>query len=337
MKFRKLASLCLSVLCLLSLAACGGSPTQGGASSDDGVLRLAYVVTVRDEYLGLLEDEVIAAAAKHNVAMEIFHAGEDSIKSRDCVEAAANHGNDAVLINMVASEDAASCIEAAGDMKVVFINRAPADYALLNQNVALVASDERLSGAYQGQFLGDYFNGIGKKDVSYLLLHGTGGLVHTELRTQGVLDEMQKAGLNLTEAAILEADYNRYAARDAMAEFLNGENVPQFDCIISNNDAMALGAIMAMKDAGLDPTAIPIVGIDATTDALQAISDGEMIMSVHQSAEMQADGGVMAAVNMLTGKSIIDQTDYELSDESDYIVYVPFEPVTKDNLSDFMG
>ena len=333
MKFRKLAALCLAALCLLSLAACGGNAAQGASS--DGVLHMAYVVSVRDEYLSKLEAAVIDAAANHNVAMEILHAGEDSVKVRDCIEAAKSHGNDAVIVNMVASEDAASCIEAAGDMKVVFINRVPVDYALFNENVAAVASDERLSGFYQGQFLGEYFNQLGKTDVSYILLHGTGGLVHTELRTQGVLQEMENAGLNLTSAAVLEANYDRYAARDAMLELFNEEDVPEFDCVLSNNDAMALGAIMAMKDAGIDPHSVPIVGIDATADALQAIADGEMIMSVHQSPEMQADGSVMAAINMLTGKSLIDGTDYEISDESDYLVYVPFEPVTKDNLSDF--
>lgn len=335
MKFRKLAALCLTALCLVSLAACGGKPVQSASSG--GVRRMAYVASVRDEYLSKLEEAAIEAAANHNVALEILHAGEDSVKVRDCIEAAKSHGNEAVIVNMVASEDAASCIEAAGDMKVVFINRVPVDYALFNQNVAAVASDERLSGYYQGQFLGDYFNRLGKTDVSYILLHGTGGLVHTELRTQGALQEMENAGLNLTSVAVLEAGYDRYAARDAMLELLNEEAVPEFDCIVSNNDAMALGAIMAMKDAGIDPHSVPIVGIDATADALQAIADGEMAMSVHQSAEMQADGAVAAALNMLAGAALTNGTDYEISDESDYVVYVPFEPVTKENLSDFTG
>lgn len=335
MKFRKLAALCLAALCLLSLAACGGKANQGASS--EGVYRMAYVASVRDEYLSQLEEAAIEAAANHNVAMEILHAGEDSVKVRDCIEAAKSHGNQAVIVNMVASEDAASCIEAAGDMKVVFINRVPVDYSLLNENAAAVASDERLSGFYQGQFLSDYFNALGQTDVSYILLHGTGGLVHTELRTQGVLNEMESAGLSLTSAAVLEAGYDRYAARDAMLELLSEEDAPAFDCVISNNDAMALGAIMAMKDAGIDPNSVPIVGIDATVDALQAISDGEMAMSVHQSAEMQADGSVMAALNMLTGKTLTDGTDYEISDESDYLVYAPFTPVTRDNLSDFLA
>ena len=34
----------------------------------------------------------------------------------------------------------------------------------------------------------------------------------------------------------------------------------EFDCIIANNDAMALGAVEAMQAQGMDPTSIPIVG-----------------------------------------------------------------------------
>lgn len=34
----------------------------------------------------------------------------------------------------------------------------------------------------------------------------------------------------------------------------------KYDCIISNNDAMALGAVEAMQQQGLDPKSVPIVG-----------------------------------------------------------------------------
>lgn len=331
MKFRKLAALCLSALCLLSLAACGGA-AQGASS--DGVRRMAYVVSVRDEYLSKLEEAVIEAAANHNVAMEILHAGEDSVKVRDCIEAAKSHGNDAVLVNMVASEDAASCIEAAGDMKVVFINRVPVDYSLFNANVAAVASDERLSGTYQGQFLGQYFNALGQTDVNYILLHGTGGLVHTELRTQGVLQEMESAGLNLNSVAVLEAGYDRYNARNAMAELL-AEQSPDFDCVISNNDAMALGAIEALESVGMDPSEKPIVGVDCTADGAAAVAAGKMYMTVFQNADGQGSGAVQAAVNLLNGNPINEGTAYEVDAENPHILWIPFEPVDASNVANY--
>ena len=58
-----------------------------------------------------------------------------------------------------------------------------------------VASDEHTSGRYQGEFLADYFKEKGQTDVNYVLLRGTGGLVHTELRSEGVIAAMEE-GLN---------------------------------------------------------------------------------------------------------------------------------------------
>ena len=55
----------------------------------------------------------------------------------------------------------------------------------------------------------------------------------------------------------------------------------EFDCIIANNDAMALGAIEACKDAGVEIN-FPIVGIDCTADGAKAVQDGDMAMTVFQ-------------------------------------------------------
>ena len=111
--------------------------------------------------------------------------------------------------------------------------------------------------------------------------------------------------------------------------------IGDFDCIISNNDAMAIGAIMAMQDLGMDPSEKPIVGIDATTDAVEELKAGNLAMTVFQSHEGQAYGSVMAAINMLEGKELTEGTDNEISSESPYVVYVPFVPVTAENVDTF--
>ena len=58
----------------------------------------------------------------------------------------------------------------------------------------------------------------------------------------------------------------------------------EFDCIIANNDAMALGAVEAMIDVGQDPASVPIVGIDASTDGRKSIAEGQMAASAFQNA-----------------------------------------------------
>lgn len=285
-----------------------------------------------DEFLSVFESEVQDAAKAHGVNIDMRYAENDSSKIIQCIESAAAEGKDAVLINMVAAEDAQGCIEAAGEMKVVFINRIPADTSLLSESVAAVASDESKAGAYQGEYLVDYFKEKGKTDVKYIMLQGTPGMVHTELRTIKAIEVMKEGGLNPLEATeTIMADYDRVTAKESLSSILKET---EFDCIIANNDAMALGAILAMEDAGMDPASVPIVGIDATADGKQALKDGKMAMTVYQDAQGQADGAIAAAINMLEEKNLIEGTDYELAEESEYIIYVPFVPVTADNVDE---
>ncbi len=332
MKKQIISGLVITALAVTLLAGCGGSASSsasGSASSKKAAAyEMAYVLSTRDEFLGELEECVQKAADDNGVNIEMKYAGEDSQKMIDCINAAKTEGKQAVLINLNAAEDAQACIEAAGDMKVVFINRVPADFGVLSENAAAVASDENTSGAYQGQFLADYFNKAGKKEISYVLLRGTEGLVHTNLRSDKALEELEKGGIKATQAGLVHANYNRVTARDAFSDLIG--NV-KYDCIISNNDAMALGAIAALQEAGQDPKAAPIVGIDATADGLEAVKNGEMAMTVFQSPQGQATGAMIAAINMLEGKDLAEGTECEVSSESPYVLYYPFVPVTAEN------
>ena len=95
---------------------------------------------------------------------------------------------------------------------------------------------------------------------------------------------------------------------------------------------MALGAIASLEDAGIDPSSIPIVGIDATEDGKKAIRKGEMAMTVFQSAYGQANASIIAAINMLENVNVAEGTECDISSESKYVLYYPYVPVTIDNV-----
>lgn len=333
-----LAMLLTGAMLCGTLAGCGGDTSSDTASTastgeDDGTLNMTLIMSLRDEFLSALETGAKNAASEVGVNLATQDAQNDTSKLIQYIESARNAGDDAVLVNLVDAETAQQCIDAAGDMKVVFVNRAPADTSILNENAAFVGSDEMTSGGYQGDFLAEYFTAQGKTDVKYLMLQGTLGLVHTEQRSASVIQHMKDGGLNPIEAAApLVADYDRANAMDMISPLLS---TTEFDCIIANNDAMALGAVEAMKAQGMDPTSIPIVGIDATVDGIQAIKDGTLAMTVFQNPNGQGMGAVMAAKNMIEGTPINQGTDYEVDDENANIVWVPFEPVTPDNVADY--
>ena len=338
MKKRLLAALMTSAMMVSMLAGCGstgGETTtpEGGetAESGDGY-SMTLIMSLRDEFLSTLEAGAQSAASELGVTLSTQDANNDASKTIQFIESARNAGDDAVLVNLVDAATAQQCIEAAGDMQIVFVNRVPQDTSVLGGNAAAVVSDENQSGGYQGQFLADYFNAKGQTDVRYIMLQGTLGLVHTEQRSASVIQAMKDGGLNPIEAAApLVAEYNRADAMDMISPLLG---TTEFDCIIANNDAMALGAVEAMQAQGMDPTSIPIVGIDATVDGIQAIKDGTLAMTVFQDANGQGYGAVKAAVNLIEGNAINDGTDYE-TDETGNIVWVPFEPVTPENVADY--
>ena len=328
-----------SAMMVSMLAGCGstGDETttpEGGetAESGDGY-SMTLIMSLRDEFLSTLEAGAQAAAEEAGVTLATQDAQNDTGKMLQFIESARNAGDDAVLINLVDAATAQQCIEAAGDMKVVFVNRVPEDTSVLESGKsAAVVSNENQSGGYQGEFLANYFKEKGQTDVRYLMLQGTLGLVHTEQRSASVIQAMKDGGLNPIEAAApLVAEYDRATAMDMISPLLT---TTEFDCIIANNDAMALGAVEAMTAQGLDPTSIPIVGIDATVDGVQAIKDGTLAMTVFQDANGQGYGAVQAAVNLIEGNAINDGTDYE-TDETGNIVWVPFEPVTAENVADY--
>ena len=94
MKKQIIAGMISAAMALTLLAGCGSSssgsaaPAAGaGEAKSENKYELAYVLSTRDEFLGLLEDNVAAAAEELGVGMEMKYAGEDSQKMIDCISA----------------------------------------------------------------------------------------------------------------------------------------------------------------------------------------------------------------------------------------------------------
>lgn len=332
MKRRIFAGFIASAMMASMLAGCGGGAQQGGSADGGSGHKVTLIMSQRDEWLSEMEAAAQAAAKDTGINLTTQDANSDTSKMIQYIESSVTAGEDAIIINMVDPETAAQCIEAAGDVPVVFVNRFPGDPSVLNEKAVYVGSDEMTSGAFQGEFLAKFFKDQGKTDISYLMLNGILGQTSTTNRTASVLKALEDNGIKATAAAApLAADYDRATAMDMISPLLGNT---EFDCIIANNDAMALGAVEALKAKGMDPTSIPIVGIDATVDGIQAIKDGTLAMTVFQDANGQGYGAVKAAVNLIEGKAINDGTNYE-TDETGNICWVPFEPVTPDNVADY--
>lgn len=345
MKLKKMmAMLLVGATCVGMMAGCGSSSSSSGgegsaASTGSGESgKITLVMAQRDEFLSTLEAAATKAAAEKGYKLTAQDAQSDSQKQIQFVETAKNGGEDAVIVNPVDSDAAQSIVDAAGDMPLVFVNRPPTDLHVLDaENVAFVGSDEDTSGYFQGEYLAQYYKDKGQTEIKYILLQGILGQVSQIKRCAGVVKALEDNGIKATPVVELAAEYDRAKAIDKISPVLTSGQ--EFDCIISNNDAMALGAVEACENAGITID-FPIVGIDCTKDGAAAVESGKMAMTVFQNPEGQGVGAVMACANLIAGKAINEGTDYDLDSNgesySDSIIWVPFEPVTKDNVADYM-
>ncbi len=345
MKLKRLMALALAgALSVGLLAGCGSSSSSsdsGSAASNSDLKPLTFIIAQRDEFMSSIETAMTAEAEGLGYSISTQDAQNDISKQIQIIETCANAGNEATIVLTVDADACQSLIDAAGDtMKLVFVNRPPTDMSILaDENVCYVGSDEDTSGYYQGEYLAEYFNALGQTEISYLMLKGTLGQVSTTKRSEGVLRALEDNGITATEAsAPVVADYDRPTAQEMIAPLIASGT--EFDCIIANNDSMALGAIEACQDAGVEID-FPIVGIDCTADGAQAIVDGTLAMTVYQNPVGQGRGAIIAATNLINGDPInTGMEEYALDDSgedySDSVVWIPFEPVTADNVADYM-
>lgn len=285
----------------------------------------------RDDLSTILESGVREAAKAAGYTLFSIDCKNSVRLQLEHIEQAKRRGEKEIIINLVNPVDISSIIEATMGMKVVLLNHIPRDINKLNENVIFVGPNDLSVGRLQGEWLVNYFKEKGNTNIRYVLLEGITEWPTTIMRNQAVRQAFIDGGLNATLAASpIVADYEQSIAKRKMMPFL-GSGIA-FDAIISNNDSMALGALEAFDELGLDPSRAPIVSVNATPRTVEAVLSGRIAMTVFQNVRAQGTVAITAINNMLTGKPINEGTNFTISAENPYLVYVPLEPLTKEHI-----
>ncbi len=112
-------------------------------------------------------------------------------------------------------------------------------------------------------------------------LEGTTGSSPANDRKKGFDDVMAQHD-NMEIVASQSGDFARDQGRQVMETLLQAH--PDVNIVYAHNDEMAIGAIQALELAGRTPGEdVLVVSIDGTRDALQAIIDGKMGVTVESS------------------------------------------------------
>jgi ABC-type sugar transport system substrate-binding protein len=182
-----------------------------------------------------------------------------------------------------------------------------------------IGSNDVTAGEFEMNFIAEKIGGKG----NIVIMEGPIGSSAQVQRREGIHNVLAKYP-DIKVLAEKTANWSRAEGLALMENWLQTFE-GQIDAVVGQNDEMALGALQALEGKGLtDRDDIPVVGVDAISDALQAVKDGRLNATVFQDAKGQGAQSVEVAVKYLKGEPI----------EKEY--WIPFQLVTAENVNEFM-
>lgn len=315
---------------------------QSFALADDGPRIGALIYNGSDIFMTRVFNSITEAA--DGVALIEYRDSRNSqIIQNEQVEALLEDNIDALIVNAVDRTAAVYLIRMAmeRDVPIVFINREPLlEDLMLYEKAYYVGNNPQESGILCGELIVEYFRAHAEADkngdgvIQYVMLKGEPGHQDAEYRTSLSIRTLQEAGFKLERLAEGTAMWERNRAQETMSGFLSayGDGI---ECVISNNDEMALGAIESLKAAGYftEVRTMPVVGVDATEAALNAIAEGTLWGTVLNDDVAQGYAALRLAVLLAKGEKI-DEAAYPYSVDQSSIVWIPSKKITRNTLDE---
>ena len=180
-------------------------------------------------------------------------------KEKRCVSLLLDNKVDGIIIDTVASYKEKSYFEYLANLKtgdknvfVVSLERKLMRYGIYSVHV------NNLLG---GKMATEYLIEKGCRDIA--VISGPNSMDVIYDRLCGYKEALQEAGLPYHADRIEFGDYTTLSGYLAMKRFIT--NAVHFDGVFSCNDQMAIGALKALKESGLEiPDAIKLIGFDNT-------------------------------------------------------------------------
>ncbi len=311
---------------LLAAAALTGCGRQTAQSHKE--VRIFLSLNQMDTFRQTLVDAAAARAAQQGAQLTVEDA-QGSIETQVAqIKQAAAEGYDVILCSAVSTDTAVELKACAGEIPVVFFNSCPDDKYLEAGKYIYAGSDEQVAGQFQAEYVLEQM--ADKDEINVALIKGPKFHSATLGRTNGIKRTLEASGKKINYVFEDSAAWDTEQARELFALFL--QTGVSADCVLCNNDAMALGVVEACREAGVDCSTLPILGVDATADGCAAIRSGEMAFTVYQSGLGQGEAAVDAAICLATGADMDALAG--LSEDGRY-VWVDFEKVDSGNVAEY--
>lgn len=295
----------------------GVSGTEAENNAGDMIYQIGYTVfDTADEYTGYRADVFKKACeATGTMTVNVTNAENDQQKQIDQVDNFINQKYDAVVITAVDQDGAVPAVEACNNAGIpCFVIGASID----GGDYYHISSE-----TYEGGYVTfEYLCEVLPENAKICYMQGALGFSDVTERQQARDDAIEK--YNRSDIQILAEQTGEWVAEKAMTlteDWLSA--YPDVNAIVCQNDAMALGAIEALKVANkLDD--VIVTGVDGTNAGLEAVKAGEMLCTGMQDALGQSNAFIDAFNELIVGGT------------PEKVTMIPFTLVTGDNVDEYL-
>lgn len=250
------------------------------------------ISTLNNPFFVSLEEGINNLAEENGTKIKSLDAQNDTAKQTNDVDDLIQQGVDILLINPVDSSAITPAVESANakGIPVITIDRSSESGKIL----ALVASDN-VEG---GEMAAEYIKQISGENIETVQLEGVPGASASRERGKGFMNIAEES-LNVIDSQT--ANFDRAEGLTVMENMLQAN--PSIKAVFAQNDEMALGAIEAIKAAGLSGS-IQVVGFDGTEDGINSVKAGVLSATVAQQPEEMGRLALQAAFDHFAGITI---------------------------------
>ncbi len=274
----------LSLFLLLTLTGCSQSNERQPVDGDRPLVIGFSQVGSESSWRTAFSDSVRAEAAKRGIDLKFSDAQQKQENQIKAIRNFVAQGVDAIIV--------APVVETGWKPVLTEARRAGIPVVIVDRNMSLdddslfltrIASDFVEEGRKAARWLMDATDG----NCNIIELQGTVGATAANDRMAGfkeVIVAYEQANIVRSQTG----EFTRSKGKEVMEALLKAEQGGKDICAVwAHNDEMALGAVLAIKEAGLDPgDDILIVSVDAVPDIFKAMVDGDTNVTVELSPHM---------------------------------------------------
>jgi methyl-galactoside transport system substrate-binding protein len=315
-----------------------------GCNSAGGNPRIGVALCSVDDSFVSSARRALEAAAQGKARLSVLDGQNKQSIQNEQIEALVADKAEAIIVNPVDSSTMTSIVFRAksANVPIVFFSR---ELSIVSINMwdkaYLVGVNIDEADALQVKILADYWkantlsadkNEDGK--LQYVLVRGDTKKLATETSAENRQRAFDDAGVPAVMLAEASTDWTRIEARKKMADLIQSVGIKKIEAVVCGNDEIALGAIEALKVAGMFQKGafIPVVGVDGTSFAMDAIAEGSLLGTVRGDADSQGRAAFDLAYALAKG---YDPAAVGWNLTANKYVRVPYQKVTRENYQNF--